>query len=104
MRHFLFMSFMLLTICSISQDVNNPAHDSQVHKQKSVVHEITVSSDSAEAAREAQSTLIAALLSQKERKVKEKSQAMLRIALGALFLVVLMVGLMRRKNTKKLRG
>jgi hypothetical protein len=107
MHFFLVMAFVLLTLHSSSQDTNSSTPGSQSNKQSNILpgsyraRGMSDSLDSIARAKDADRNISNIVRWQKERIDKEKRQAILRIALGVLFLVVLVVGLMRRTRKAK---
>jgi hypothetical protein len=107
MRLFLIKAFVLLSLHSSFQDSSSSTPDSQSNKQSNILPEsyrvrgMSDSLDSIARAKDADRNISNIVQWQKERNEKEIRQAILRILLGVLFLVVLVVGLMRRRRKAK---
>lgn len=100
----LWLSLFISFILSSSLIAQNPAPDSAAGTSQ-VVQPVSVSvyDDSAARARSQEQmnrNLDAFVRQQKEREKKEWQRAWMRIGLGMFFLVVLIVGMLRRRKKK----
>ena len=96
---------ILFTIISIFSTL--PAQDTRSQKDSTVILQsiqdslLKIKQDEIqkESLKQMDSNLSAFVKMQKERDKKQKQQLYVRIALGGLFLIVLIMGLMRRRKT-----
>jgi hypothetical protein len=103
MRQSLLFLFLLVFLNSSAQhttnsdDMKDTPPDSTV-AIKPIEHTIGVTPTSEEDARRNIENVLRLSQEIEQRKKKEKTQAMIRIGIGVLFLAVLVIGLMRRRK------
>lgn len=106
MRHIIAVLLFFISITTFSQDSDHLVRDTTnlPARLDSINARINKYDDSVERAmidRQTKQSVDYFVQLQKERKAKEKKQAIIRIAIGIGFLIILIVGLRRRRTPKK---
>ena len=106
MRITAFITFLFFIIPGFAQKADSLSIDtaqiSAVHKRiNEDIKEYTDSINKEMINRQTQQSIDYFVRMQNERKAKQKKQAIIRIAIGAGFLVILIIGLLRRRKLKK---
>lgn len=105
MRHSLPVIFLLFSIAvypqkpdSLSKDTSLPVISGSMN---SSFESYADSINKEMIKRQTQSSIDFFVQLQKERKAKEKKQAIIRLSIGIGFLIILIIGLLRRRKAKK---